>query len=112
MADPRTRKTGEHNANLVKLIADGVAMRERIEALEARVARLEAELAARPSATKRPAPVGPPPLPKMPSVAPRPSSGASMPALPKSSGRRSVVDISEIAELVDSIPPPAPRPRK
>ena len=93
MAEPKSRKTGEHNALIVKLIADGAGMREQIGALEARVSRLEADLAAaRPS--KRP-----PPLPR-PSV----TSAAA-----KSGGRRSVVDISELAELVESIPPPIPR---
>ena len=86
-------------------------MRQQIEALEARIARLEAAsasaasvpaapvapVAARPS--KRPPAHGPPPLPIVTSI-PRPSS------------RRSVVDISEIAELVESIPPPPPRSRK
>ena len=132
MADPRSRRTGEHNPQIIRLIADAAAMREHIDVLEARIARLEAEVAAgrragpatsapaaaapvatapaamRPS--KRPA-AGPPPLPsKIPPAVP------AMPAaMPKLGGRRSVVDISEIAELVESIPPPAPgppRPRK
>jgi hypothetical protein len=119
MADARSRKTGEHNAQLVRLIADAVAMRAQIAALEERVGRLEAEVAsaraARPS--KRP-PAGPPPLPKgMPSTMPAMPKMPSIPAgpssgMPKAGGRRSVVDISEIAELVESIPPPIPRPRK
>jgi hypothetical protein len=96
MAEPKSRKTGEHNALIVKLVADGAAMREQLGALEARVLRLEAELAAARSAKR------PPPLPRLsvPSVA------------PKSGGRRSVVDISEMAELVESIPPPVPRAKK
>ena len=105
MPDPRT---------LAKLMADGAAMREQIDRLEARVARLEAELAPTraspgpsPSPTKRSAAHGPPPLPRM---------SPSVPAVPKSVGRRSVVDVSEIAELVESRPPPppskVPRPRK
>jgi hypothetical protein len=128
MADPRSRRTGEHNPQIIKLMADAAAMREQIDALEARILRLEAEVAtARNAALKaavesaarvppRPAsvapapvrptkrPVGPPPLPKitgsMPSVAPR------------TGGRRSIVDISEIAELVESGPPPSLRPKK
>lgn len=89
------RKTGEHNAVIVKLIADGAALREQLAALEARVKKLEGERAA-----KRP--IGPPPLPK--------ASTSITP--PRPVGRRSVVDISEIAELVDSMPPPPPRSRK
>ncbi len=88
-------------SQITKLIADAAAMREHIATLEARIVRLEAQLAG-PSASaaappprpsKRSAPFGPPPLPKV-------------------GGKRSVVDISEIAELVESIPPPPLRPRK
>ena len=113
MADPRSRRPGaavEPNMQIAKLIADASAMREQIERLEARVARLEAEFA---SASGKPSTLAaskrPPPLPKM---------APAMPALPKQGARRSVVDISEIAELVESIPPPPPtgpappRPRK
>jgi hypothetical protein len=128
MADPRSRRTGEHNPQIVRLMADAAAMREQIDALEARIFRLEAAVAAGrktaatppspspasipPAATppsKRPA-AGPPPLPKVfPTIPTMPA------AMNKAGGRRSVVDISEIAELVESIPPPAPgppRPRK
>ena len=120
MADSRSRKTGEHNAQLVRLMADAVAMRAQIAALEERVLRLEAEVAAgRVTGSKRP-PAGPPPLPKglpqamppmpkMPAVPAAPSGG---PSSARAGGRRSIVDISEIAELVESIPPPVPRPRK
>ncbi len=130
MADPRSRKTSEHNAQLVGLVADAVAMRAQIAALEKRVQRLEAELAAsRVSVNKAPG-AGPPPLPKGPQGAaatgaapaiPRTAALPKMPAVaPAPAGatsargsRRSVVDISEIAELVDSIPPPpSARPRK
>ena len=90
MVEPKSRKTGEHNALIVKLIADGAAMREQLGALEARVLQLEA-------ASKRP-----PPLPR-----PTGSTAAVKPV-----GRRSVVDISEIAELVQSMPPPLPRAKK
>jgi anti-sigma factor RsiW len=125
MADPRSRRTGEHNPQIIRLIADAAAMREHIDALEARILRLEAEVAAGrrsaaapspasmpPAATrpsKRPA-AGPPPLPKV-----LPTIPAMPAAMSKAGGRRSIVDISEIAELVESIPPPAPgppRPRK
>jgi hypothetical protein len=129
MADPRSRRTGEHNPQIVGLIADAAAMREHIDALEARILRLEAEVAAGrriPAATspatmppsaarpsKRP-PLGPPPLPRVPPTVP--AMPAAMPAaMSKAGGRRSIVDISEIAELMESIPPPAPgppRPRK
>ena len=119
MADPRSRRTGEHNAQIVKLMADAAEMRDRIDMLEGRVVRLEEELssarkstksvsiAAAPAAprptTKRPSTGGPPPLPQMHPAMPPPS---------KSGGRKSIVDISEIAELVESIPPPAPRSRR
>jgi len=124
MAEPKSRKTGEHNGLIVKLMAEGAAMREHIDALEARMLRLEAEVAtmrksapatpkAPPRATvppaapprpasKRPGGLGPPPLPRITG-----SMAAAKPA-----GRRSVVDISDIAELVESMPPPAPRSKK
>ena len=112
MADPRSRRTGEYNAQIIKLLADAVAMRERIDALEGRVMRLEAELSVtrkspvpRP-AGRRPASGGPPPLP------PTGSTGPVMAPLSKPGGRKSIVDISEIAELVDSIPPPLPRSKR
>jgi hypothetical protein len=122
MSEPKSRKTGEHNALIVKLMADGAAMREHIDALEARMLRLEAEVAnlrkaaAAPSkaaprasilpaepprASKRPI-AGPPPLPRI---------TAAMNAV-KAGGRRSFVDISDIAELVESMPPPVPRSKK
>ena len=119
MAEPKTRKTGEHNGNIVKLMADGLAMREQLDALEARILRLEAELATMrknaaaaekaPRASLPPAEPprpgkrgasGPPPLPRL---------TGSMSAV---GGRRSFVDISDIAELVESMPPPAPRSKK
>lgn len=123
MVEPKSRKTGEHtNALILKLMADAAAMREHVDALEGRILRLEAELAAlrksstgaqsmkpprvsmppadAPRTSKRP--VGPPPLPRI---------TGSMGAV-KQGGRRSVVDISDIAELVESMPPPAPRPKK
>lgn len=122
MADARARRTGEHNPQIISLIADAAAMREQMAALEGRVLRLESELAAaranadratmplapRPT-TKRPAPLveahrGPPPLP--------PTVITAMPPSRRSAGRRSIVDISEIAELVESIPPPPPRSKR
>ena len=129
--DPRSRRTGEHNAQVIKLMADAVVMREQIDALEGRLLRLESELAAMrasiakltapvavsiaPRASKRPAPLGPPPLP--PGTAARPSMqprrpGAGGASGPASGGRRSIVDISETAELLESIPPPPRAPRK
>ena len=132
MADPRSRRTGEHNPQIVRLMADAAAMREQIDALEARILRLEAEVAAgRKSAATPPSPSPPRASPSMPPASNRPSKRppAGPPPLPKAlptipampaamsrgGGRRSIVDISEIAELVESIPPPAPgppRPRK
>ena len=129
MSEPRSRKTSEHNSQLIKLVADGVAMRAQIAALEQRVQRLEAELAAsRGASPEKRAAAGPPPLPKgphgsgAPPAVPRTAALPKMPPVPPAptgaaaaarGARRSVVDISEIAELVDSIPPPAPaRPRK
>jgi len=106
MADVRSKRTGEYNAQIVTLMADAASMREHIAALEARIVRLESAAASARKATSvaappRPAPpVGPPPLPKI------------KPAIPKPVSRRSVVDISEIAELVESIPPPPPRSRR
>jgi hypothetical protein len=122
MADARSRRTGEHDPQLIALMADAASMREAMDALAGRVLRLEAELAAlragqaRPAAaagvtvpprptSKRPAPLGPPPLPA--DVAARPSSQPR-----KAAGARNVVDISEIAELVDSVPPPPRAPRR
>lgn len=125
MVEPKSRKTGEHNALIVKLMADGAAMREQIDALEARMLRLEAQVATmrasaaaapkaaaraaslppeapRPSPSKRPGAAGPPPLPRL--------TGSMAAAKP--GGRRSFVDISDIAELVESMPPPAPRSKK
>ena len=98
MAEPRSRRTGEHNAEIVKLLADAAQMRTRLAALESRVEKLEKELASARKGTVAGAraPVVPPPLPRM----------SAAPPLPKSTGRKSVVDISEIAELVDSLPPP------
>ena len=116
MADVRTRRTGEHNTVIIKLMADARAMQDRVDALEGRMLRLETELASsrkasvkpatsaapRP-ASRRPAPGGPPPLPPL---------IPGMPMLPRSVGRKSIVDISEIAELVESVPPPAPRSKR
>ena len=109
----------------IDMVVDTKAMRDRIAALEARVSRLESELAAvlaqlPPSASaagraskgppavprvglgsKRP-PLGPPPLPSGKSVVPRAVSRKTS----------TDIDISEIAELVDSVPPPPRAPRK
>lgn len=110
MAEPKSRKTGEHNLLVMKLTAEGVAMREQIDGLEARMLRLESEVATMqknvavaPRASKRPG-AGPPPLPRL---------SGSMGAVPQ--GRKmsmSSIDVSEIAELVESLPPPVPRPKK
>jgi hypothetical protein len=105
MADARSRRPGDQNSQLTKVLADAAAMREQIDALEGRVLRLESELAAVRATVAKRAAVMPPPLPAItvtrPSLQPR-----------KSGGRRSIVDISEIAELVESIPPPPRAPRK
>jgi hypothetical protein len=107
MAEPRSRRTGEFNQELVKIRLEAMAMRETIAQLEARVAHLESELStlrgARPSAGPGPrSSKKPPPLPAIP----------NMPPLPRQSSRKSIVDISEIAELIESVPPGPPRPRK
>lgn len=122
------RRTDEFNKDVIELRMELAKMRATVTALEERVAVLERDLAAArggktpapplssPSGIPRPgAPTikkptksaGPPPLPGMP---------PNMPALPKSAatsskhpGKRSYVDISEIAELVDSVPPPPTR---
>lgn len=112
MADARSKRTGEHSSDLVRLATDAAHMRAQLAALESRVASLEAELSTArksvaPRPSKRPAATGrlvPPPLP--------PGGGVVMPSGPRSAGRRSIVDISEIAELVESLPPPPRTPRK
>jgi hypothetical protein len=124
-----SRKTGEHNADTVKMMADAVAMRERIVALEARVLRLESELTAvlalvgggaAVSVTARPS-KGPPAVPRPPNTAkrggppPLPGAGAAPPArslVPRAGAKRGDIDISELAELVESIPPPPRAPRR
>lgn len=117
MPEPKSRKTGEHNGTLIKLTADGVAMREQLAVLEARILRLEAELA---TMRNNAAAVKTPRASLFPAGAPRPEkTSAGPPPLPRPTGsrsavapRRSFVDISDIAELVESTPPPAPRSRK
>jgi len=120
MAESKSRKTAEHNLLIVKLTTDGAAMREQIDALEARILRLEAEVAtlrkaqapaprasvppvAAPRASKRPGPLGPPPLPRI---------TGSMAAVQPARRRSMSIDISDIAELVESMPPPGPRSKK
>ncbi len=118
MAESRGRRTDEFNKDLILLRAELLQMQKKVAALEARVVTLEQALeAARgdaPVKKKSIKPPGPPPIPGMP---------ATMPALPKpgppaksppskgatSISKRSFVDISEIAELVDSVPPPRTR---
>jgi hypothetical protein len=124
MAEPKSRKTGEHNGLIVKLLADGAAMREQIDALEARMLRLEAEVATMRKEAAAAVPAKAPPRVSIPPAeAPRPSKrpGAGPPPLPRLTGsmgavkpgRKSMsIDISDIAELVESMPPPAPRPKK
>jgi hypothetical protein len=89
MAEARSKKTGEWNVALVGAQAEIASLKKRVE-------HLESELVAIKTALSR-VPKRPPPLP----------TTVSMP--PKTSARKSVVDISEIAELVESIPPPPPR---
>lgn len=124
MAEPKSRKTGEHNLLIVKLTVEGAAMREQIDSLEARMLQLEAEVAAmrkdaaaanraepRASAapavatraSKRPG-AGPPPLPGLT------GSMAALPPVRRMS--MNSIDVSEIAELVESMPPPAPRSKR
>src|SRR4051794_7613368 len=106
MADSKSRKTGEQSAVLVKVMADAAAMREHIDGLEARILVLEATVAKLkkgaieagapkvPRASKGPGPFGPPPLPHI--------SGA-MNAVKAGVARRSFVDITDVAELVESM---------
>jgi len=122
MSDVRARRNGEQSPPLVKVMAEASAMREQIDALEGRVLRLESELTAlraelakltaasatAPRSSKRPGPAGPPPLPATPEVR---TAGVSL-APRKTHSRRSIVDISETAELLESIPPPPRAPRK
>jgi hypothetical protein len=123
MAEPKGRKTGEHNALILKLMADAAAMREHIDSLEGRILRLEAELAAmRKGSTVAQPSKAPPRVSMPPAEAPRPSKRPlGPPPLPRITGsmtsvrpggRRSFIDISDTAELLESMPPPAPRSKK
>jgi hypothetical protein len=107
MAEGRTRKTGQHDQQLIRALAESTEAKRtvaelvrRVEKLEAEVALLRGQLSATipstPPAARR---AGPPPLPPSPSAPPRRTSGKHQP----------FIDISEMAELVDpadSIPPP------
>jgi hypothetical protein len=119
MAESKSRKTGEHNLLIVKLTTEAAAMREQIDALEARMLRLEAEVAGLrkgaattkkasiappPTGTgKRPGGMGPPPLPRL---------TGSMAAVQPGRKMSMSIDVSEIAELVESMPPPGPRSKR
>ncbi|CAN5869326.1 hypothetical protein BH11MYX4_BH11MYX4_09340 [soil metagenome] len=119
MSDVRARRTGEQSPPLVKVMAETTEMRAQIDALEGRVLRLEAELATMraslakltapaPRPSKRPGAGVPPPLPPMTEIL----AGSVSTAPRKAGSRRSIVDISETAELIESIPPPPRAPRK
>ena len=122
MSDVRARRTGEQSPPLVKMMAETTEMRAQIDALEGRVLRLEAELATMraslakltapattaPRPSKRPGAGVPPPLPPMTEIL----AGSVSTAPRKAGSRRSIVDISETAELIESIPPPPRAPRK
>ncbi len=128
MSDVRPRRTGEGSPPLIKVMADTAAMGEQIDVLEGRVLRLEVELAslralvvklgapapapapapaAVPGRTSRRPAAGPPPLPPPPEIR---EGRASL--SPRKASRRSIVDISETAELIESIPPPPRAPRR
>ena len=126
MSDVRSRRTGEGSPPLIKVMADTAAMGEQIDVLEGRVLRLEVELAslralvvklgapapasapaAVPGRTSRRPAAGPPPLPPPPEIR---EGRASL--SPRKASRRSIVDISETAELIESIPPPPRAPRR
>jgi hypothetical protein len=95
MGDGR-RKTGEHNAQLAIAQAEIATLKKRVEKLEAELDLLKA-LVAPPRTRGRSA--APPPLPLASSKPP---------------SRKSVIDVSDMAELLDStesIPAPAPAPR-
>jgi hypothetical protein len=102
MPQPGGRRTGEFNQALVVAQTEITLLKKRVERLEAELAAVKALLeksSTNAPIVKQPS-VGPPPLPK----------AASSKAL----GRRSVVDISEMAELLDegariSVLPPKPR---
>jgi hypothetical protein len=118
------RKTDEFNKDVIELRMELAKMRATVTALEERVSILERDLVAARGAKAAPAAPtsmpggiprpgaaalkksskGPPPIPGMP---------ATMPALPKTMskhpGKRSYIDISDVAELVDSVPPPPTR---
>ena len=120
-------RTGDHS-DMVRLANEASALREQVGTLEERIQRIETELALvlehvgvrltiRPSklppgvrTSKRPPRVGPPPLPPIEGGA-RSKSIAPKSIAPK--GRKSqTIDISEIAELVESLPPPPRAPRR
>lgn len=126
MSDVRPRRTGEGSPPLIKVMADTAAMGEQIDVLEGRVLRLEVELASLralvvklgapapapapavvPGRTSRRPAAGPPPLPPPPEIR---EGRASL--SPRKASRRSIVDISETAELIESIPPPPRAPRR
>jgi len=117
MPEGRTRKTGQHDRDLVRALAEAneakkavLELTERVEALEDELALLKAKLtplqttpprgaAERVSSTKQDR-LAPPPLPRVPTPSgPRSTKG----------GTPAFIDISEMAELVDSSPPPPRR---
>jgi hypothetical protein len=81
MADARTRRTTDHGSPAAEI----AALKKRVDKLEAEIASLKAVVAARP-----------PPIP-VEHLA------------PSRTRKHSVVDISDVAELVESVPPPLPR---
>jgi hypothetical protein len=105
MADGRTRKTGQHDQQLIRALAEATEAKRAVAALTERVDRLEAELAllrgAGATAMTSGKRVLPPPLP------------ASQPTGPIRRQSKGYIDVSDMAELVESergsttsIPPP------
>jgi len=100
MADGKTRKTGQHDPQLVRALADVADAKELVAELAKRVERLEAEIALLRNQLAPGSRRGPPPLPREEAV---PAQGE-----PKRRNTEKFIDVSAIAELVEgqSLPPP------
>src|SRR5687767_9488403 len=115
MAEGRTRKTGQHDQQLIRALAEATEAKravaeltKRLEALEAEMALLRGQLSAIPRGSAPNPAVGSPPREPGKRVVPPPlpASHAATPG-PVRRQSKGYIDISEMAELVnESIPPP------